>query len=198
MPWKATPTENRRSSCCGGQGAIAVAISNATERGIVAPTTAAQHTARAICWSQRIFSRAIFVIVTTIPILTPFQNIAAHIIQIQFVGLFLFHGVGFIATVTIIPSHPVYCIATSEIVTLALLSASCSVFPLRFGGEAKTSGQAFGADSAFSFWIKACASSQLTISTGFCSPLKWLGLLSIIACHWAWVLVLAHIYPLSP
>jgi len=106
-------------------GAAVDPVSNATVRGGAAPTTAANHAVRAR---------------TVVKILTPFPNIAAHIVNAKFVGRFRADRMCTTAAVTFVPRYIVNAAATAVFATagakFVCRATACRKFPFGFGGKA--------------------------------------------------------------
>ena len=103
-----------------------------TEPGVVAPAAPTIHAENARRWSFRIGLGRTAVI--TIPILTPFPHITAHIIDAQAVWRLGCNIVGFTTTVIIIPCHIADIIASSIFGTAATPTTG-GIFPLSLGGQ---------------------------------------------------------------
>lgn len=109
-------------------------------RGAAAPQTAdtaatAVHAVRPTDCASRIGLGV--AAVTAIPVLTPFPNVARHVVDAEFVGLFGFHGVRLAEAVARVPCHVVDTAASAVLCVAALVAAAGSKFPFRFGGEAE-------------------------------------------------------------
>ena len=97
---------------------------------VVVPATATAHAVGARRWSRWIRLRASAV--TSIPVLTPFINITAHIVNTQFVRRFGFYVVCSTTAVVIVPRNISYCVAATVFVTSRFIASSCCIFPFRF------------------------------------------------------------------
>ena len=106
---------------------------NATVVGsIVAPATAPIHAVGPRRRTRRVSLR--IAAITARPILAPLPHITTHIIQAQFIRLFLFYGVCLAATIIRVPSHIAQGIATCILIPSTLLTTASSIFPLCFSG----------------------------------------------------------------
>ena len=76
--------------------------------------------------------------VRAIPILTPFPNVATHVVKAKFVSLLRPDNVSLIATITIIPSYVPDVVRTAVLITTALIAASRSIFPLSLSRQTET------------------------------------------------------------
>ena len=70
----------------------------------------------------------------------PFPHIAAHIMDAEFVRLFLSYGVGFAVRVYLMPVHIVGIVDAAEFEALAQRPSSSRPFPLHFCGQTKAVG----------------------------------------------------------
>ena len=115
---------------------IGFAIITIRNRGIVAhitPRTAANNSFRTFCRPRRIglpISR-----ISSVPIGTPFPNITAHIIKMQFVRSLRFNRMCGFRSIIIMPSN---IISPAVQIFLCLFTAPSRIFPLRFCGQTES------------------------------------------------------------
>ena len=75
--------------------------------------------------------------VIAIPVLAPFLDVARHVVDAEFVGLFGLHGMRLASAVAVVPCHVIDVAAAAELRVTALVAAAGSEFPFRFGGKAE-------------------------------------------------------------
>lgn len=111
---------------------VAVTAGNATAGSSVEPATAPSHAVGPRRRTRRVSLR--IAAITARPILAPLPHITTHIIQAQFIRLFLFYGVCLATDIFPIPSHIAQGIATCILIPSTLLTTASSIFPLCFSG----------------------------------------------------------------
>ena len=84
---------------------VVAADRNSAVPGNADPVATTDHAAGGRDVVAGVIGRRLTVILFVIPVLTPFQYVAAHVVDAQFIGLFLTHRVGLFATVVTIPRH---------------------------------------------------------------------------------------------
>ena len=107
---------------------VGVSIRHSAALRIVAPTATTDHAVRARC---RV--RLAAATVAAVPVLTPLPNVAAHIVDSKFIWCLCTNLMGLASTIVNVPSHITDIVASAVLVSPALVSTSCSVFPLCFG-----------------------------------------------------------------
>ena len=117
-------------------GRVVEPVRGAAEPGRVAPAATAAHAERPTACAGGIGLGV--AVVTAVPVLTPFPNVACHVIDAEFVGLFCFHGMRLVVAIAFIPCHVVNAAAAAVLRVAALVAAAGSKFPFRFGGETET------------------------------------------------------------
>ena len=115
---------------------VAVTIRRATEPIVVEPATATNNPVRPTPRACRI-SLSIATI-AAIPVLTPFQHIAAHVIQAQLIRLLFLYGMCLTSTVNSAPGYIVYHAATAILGVIAPVATSGGILPLCFCRQAES------------------------------------------------------------
>ncbi len=119
----------------GNRRLAAAATSNVAIRSVVAKAAATVHAVRTCRRSSRVGLCGGRII--TLPIRAQFPNVAAHVIDAQFIWGFGLDGVRGGGRIGKIPSYIVKPIAAAIQSSLSLIAASGGIFPLRFCGQAE-------------------------------------------------------------
>ena len=118
---------------------VVAAISNAAVKRIAEPRTAPKYLGVPYWrWPSGVCLGCVAII--AILVAAPLPYIAAHIVYAQFVAAFFSYGARSVAAIGIVPRYVTQTTATCVFVVLAVSSASCGIFPLGFGGQAKFAG----------------------------------------------------------
>lgn len=118
---------------------IGFAIITIRNRGIgahITPRTAANNSFRTFCRTRRIGLPISGI--SSVPIGTPFPNITAHIIKMQFVRSLRFNRMCGFRSIIIMPSNSIEVISPAVQIFLCLFTAPSRIFPLRFCGQTES------------------------------------------------------------
>ena len=114
----------------------AEAIRRAAAPRIVDPAPATDHAVRPTHRTCRVI--LCIAAVGTIPVLTPFPNIPAHVVDAKFVGLLGRYVVRGIAAIIIIPSHIMQVVTSAILIMTGIVATTGCEFPFRFGGQTES------------------------------------------------------------